>query len=142
MEKAEIVIIGAGVVGASVAYHLTRRGAKDVLILERERVQGLLSELDVKIDRSDLIKEVSIFAERSDISEELVRYINLKLAALGQPTRPSDPTSTFWKWPGRCCGTTIRKISCWATGCVRPCATGGRAKAVSATKPRSTRMVR
>jgi uncharacterized protein (TIGR00255 family) len=38
-----------------------------------ERVQGLLAELDVKIDRSDLIKEVSIFAERSDIAEEVVR---------------------------------------------------------------------
>ncbi len=40
MKKTEIVIIGAGVVGASVAYHLTRRGAKDVLILERESQQG------------------------------------------------------------------------------------------------------
>jgi uncharacterized protein (TIGR00255 family) len=39
----------------------------------RERVQGLLSELDIKIDRSDLIKEVSIFAERSDVAEEVVR---------------------------------------------------------------------
>jgi uncharacterized protein (TIGR00255 family) len=38
-----------------------------------ERVRGLLSELDVKLDRSDLIKEVSIFAERSDIAEEMVR---------------------------------------------------------------------
>lgn len=41
MKKAEIVIIGAGVVGASVAYHLTKRSAKDVLILERENKQGL-----------------------------------------------------------------------------------------------------
>jgi len=40
MKKAEILIIGGGVVGASVAYHLTERGAKDVLILEREPVQG------------------------------------------------------------------------------------------------------
>jgi sarcosine oxidase subunit beta len=40
MKKAEIVIIGGGVVGASVAYHLTERGARDVLILERESVQG------------------------------------------------------------------------------------------------------
>ncbi|MGC2238821.1 MAG: FAD-dependent oxidoreductase [Pyrinomonadaceae bacterium] len=38
--KPEIVIIGGGVVGASVAYHLTKRGAKDVLILEREAKQG------------------------------------------------------------------------------------------------------
>jgi sarcosine oxidase, subunit beta len=40
MKKAEIVIIGGGVVGASVAYHLTERGARDVLILEGESAQG------------------------------------------------------------------------------------------------------
>ncbi len=40
MKSAEIVIIGGGVVGASVAYHLTQRGVKDVLILESEPVQG------------------------------------------------------------------------------------------------------
>lgn len=40
MKKAEIVIIGSGVIGASVAFHLTERGAKDVLILERESEQG------------------------------------------------------------------------------------------------------
>jgi uncharacterized protein (TIGR00255 family) len=38
-----------------------------------ERVRGLLTELDVQIDRTDLIKEVSVFAERSDIAEEVVR---------------------------------------------------------------------
>lgn len=40
METAETIIIGGGVVGASVAYHLTERGAKDVLILERDQQQG------------------------------------------------------------------------------------------------------
>ena len=39
-ENASIVIIGAGVVGASVAYHLTDRGATDVLVLEAEPEQG------------------------------------------------------------------------------------------------------
>jgi uncharacterized protein (TIGR00255 family) len=38
-----------------------------------ERVRAILGELDVHIDRSDLIKEVSIFAERSDIAEEAMR---------------------------------------------------------------------
>lgn len=38
-----------------------------------EKVRNLVSELDVQIDRNDLIREVSIFAERSDISEEVVR---------------------------------------------------------------------
>ena len=41
MKSSEIVIIGGGVVGASVAYHLIERGAKDVLILESEAAQGL-----------------------------------------------------------------------------------------------------
>ncbi len=41
MKSAQFIIIGGGVVGASVAFHLTERGAKDVLILEREGVQGL-----------------------------------------------------------------------------------------------------
>jgi uncharacterized protein (TIGR00255 family) len=38
-----------------------------------DRVRKLLNELDVEIDSSELIKEVSIFAERSDIAEEVVR---------------------------------------------------------------------
>lgn len=40
MRHSEIIIIGAGVVGASVAYHLAERGAKNVLILESETEQG------------------------------------------------------------------------------------------------------
>jgi sarcosine oxidase, subunit beta len=40
MKNAETVIIGAGVVGASIAYHLTKLGAKDVLLIEREATQG------------------------------------------------------------------------------------------------------
>ena len=38
-----------------------------------ERVRTLINGVDVRIDQSDLIKEVSIFAERSDIAEEAVR---------------------------------------------------------------------
>lgn len=38
-----------------------------------ERVKAILAEHDVELDRTDLIKEVAIFAERSDISEEVVR---------------------------------------------------------------------
>ncbi|HWB01367.1 MAG TPA: YicC/YloC family endoribonuclease [Pirellulales bacterium] len=38
-----------------------------------ERLQTVLTEYQVTLDPSDVIKEVSIFAERSDISEEIVR---------------------------------------------------------------------
>ena len=35
---ADVVVIGGGVVGCSIAYHLARRGARDVVVLEREAV--------------------------------------------------------------------------------------------------------
>jgi 4-methylaminobutanoate oxidase (formaldehyde-forming) len=35
-DRAQAVVIGGGVVGASVAYHLTKRGWKDVVLLERK----------------------------------------------------------------------------------------------------------
>jgi uncharacterized protein (TIGR00255 family) len=38
-----------------------------------ERLQKTLAEFQVTIDPSDLIKEVSLFADRGDISEEIVR---------------------------------------------------------------------
>ena len=36
--SAEVVIVGGGVIGASIAYHLTQRGIRDVLVLERDRL--------------------------------------------------------------------------------------------------------
>lgn len=39
-ETAEVVVIGSGIVGSSVAYHLTSAGCRDVLIVERESYQG------------------------------------------------------------------------------------------------------
>ncbi|HEX8775914.1 MAG TPA: FAD-binding oxidoreductase [Pyrinomonadaceae bacterium] len=40
-ERADVVIIGGGIVGTSVAYHLAEAGCGDVLIVEREGAQGL-----------------------------------------------------------------------------------------------------
>ena len=37
-EGAQVVIVGGGVIGASVAYHLTRLGWRDVLLLERHQL--------------------------------------------------------------------------------------------------------
>ncbi len=40
MDKADIVIIGGGIVGCSIAYHLTKHGRRDVLLLEQGRLSG------------------------------------------------------------------------------------------------------
>jgi glycine/D-amino acid oxidase-like deaminating enzyme len=37
-EKARVVIIGGGVIGCSVAYHLAKLGWKDVVLLERKQL--------------------------------------------------------------------------------------------------------
>jgi uncharacterized protein (TIGR00255 family) len=38
-----------------------------------ERLNKVLAEIDVTVDQADLIKEVSLFADRSDICEEITR---------------------------------------------------------------------
>jgi sarcosine oxidase subunit beta len=40
-QSAEVVIVGAGIVGSSIAFHLTQAGLKNVLVIERETRQGL-----------------------------------------------------------------------------------------------------
>lgn len=40
MHSAETVIIGGGIVGSSIAWHLTAAGCKSVLVIERESAQG------------------------------------------------------------------------------------------------------
>ena len=40
MQTADVVIIGAGIVGSSIAYHLATQGCRNVLAIERESAQG------------------------------------------------------------------------------------------------------
>src|ERR1700704_640732 len=40
IETADVVIIGSGIVGSSVAYHLAQAGCTNVLVIEREAHQG------------------------------------------------------------------------------------------------------
>jgi glycine cleavage system aminomethyltransferase T/glycine/D-amino acid oxidase-like deaminating enzyme len=37
-KRAQVVVVGGGIIGASVAYHLAHMGCKDVLLLERDRL--------------------------------------------------------------------------------------------------------
>jgi sarcosine oxidase subunit beta len=40
MQTADVVIVGGGIVGSSIAYHLTASGCRSVLVIERESAQG------------------------------------------------------------------------------------------------------
>src|SRR5262247_3109778 len=40
MNSASVVIVGGGVLGASAAYHLARKGWKDLLVLDRDAAPG------------------------------------------------------------------------------------------------------
>lgn len=39
-QGADVVVIGGGCMGASVAYHLTQRGIRDIVVVEREKMLG------------------------------------------------------------------------------------------------------
>ena len=63
-EKARVVIIGGGVVGCSVAYHLTKAGWRDVVLLERKQLTsgttwhaaGLIAQLRATANMTKLAK--------------------------------------------------------------------------------------
>ena len=62
--KARVVIIGGGVIGCSVAYHLTKLGWKDVVLLERKQLTsgttwhaaGLIAQLRATANMTKLAK--------------------------------------------------------------------------------------
>ena len=47
--QAKVVVIGGGVVGASVLYHLTKGGWKDVLLIERFGSGAQLSQSNLHL---------------------------------------------------------------------------------------------
>jgi heterotetrameric sarcosine oxidase gamma subunit len=65
--QARVVVIGGGIVGTSVAYHLTERGWRDVVLLERKQLTsgttwhaaGLVGQLRATYNMSSLAKYAS-----------------------------------------------------------------------------------
>ena len=62
--RAEVVVIGGGVIGCSIAYHLARSGRSDVLLLERRQITsgttwhaaGLIGQLRPSINMTNLAR--------------------------------------------------------------------------------------
>ena len=75
MRTADVVIVGGGIIGASIAYHLTKKGVRDVIVLERDRLGSgstgknaggirlqFSSEINVKLSQRSL-PHIERFAE-------------------------------------------------------------------------------
>jgi sarcosine dehydrogenase len=64
-DRSQVVVIGGGVVGCSIAYHLTRRGVTDVLVLERRALTegstwhaaGLVGQLRSNSNLTQLMRQ-------------------------------------------------------------------------------------
>ncbi len=52
MKTAETIILGAGIIGSSVAFHLARLGAKNILVLERDKMPLKLLESSASTARA------------------------------------------------------------------------------------------
>ena len=73
-ERARVVVMGGGVIGASVAYHLTRLGWDDVLLLERDRLtSGTTWHAAGLITSAGMADETSLWMSRysRDLYERL-----------------------------------------------------------------------
>jgi sarcosine oxidase subunit beta len=100
VERAEVVIVGAGVMGASVAFHLTRLGVRDVLILEKSHVAAgasgktgaLLRQHYSNIPELTLVhRSVQTFRNWNEIVGGECGYDGTGLIATVYQTGPDDP---------------------------------------------------
>src|SRR5438094_105778 len=74
-KTASVVIIGGGVVGCSVAYHLARRGLRDVVVVERETVGsgttskaagGIRVQFPIEAEIRFSLESIKVFERFSD----------------------------------------------------------------------------
>lgn len=82
-DQAQVVVIGGGIVGCSVAYHLTKRGWRDVVLLERRQLTsgttwhaaGLVTQLRTTYNTSMLaMYNAELFAELERLTGQGTGY--------------------------------------------------------------------
>ncbi|HEY7857632.1 MAG TPA: FAD-dependent oxidoreductase [Candidatus Nanopelagicales bacterium] len=80
-EHVDVVIIGGGVVGASIAYHLTQRGRSDVLVLERKSLTN-----GSTWHAAGLVGQLRSSSSLTRLMQSSVRQYQTLEAATGYPT--------------------------------------------------------
>ncbi len=83
-ERARVVVIGGGIIGCSVAYHLAHMGWKDVVLLERDRLTSGTTWHAAGL--------MVTFGSTSETSTEMRKYTRDLYA--GSRPRPASPPAS------------------------------------------------
>jgi sarcosine oxidase subunit beta len=148
-ESAEVVVVGGGAMGTSVAYHLTELGVTDVVLLERETLASgstgksaggiraqFADELNIRIALRSLA-EFESFPERVGATIDLDQSGYLFLlddegdaerfraalalqASLGVPSREVSPADAAATVPGLATGDLVAATFCPIDGRATP----------------------
>jgi sarcosine oxidase subunit beta len=106
---ADVVIVGGGIVGASIAYHLTRKGVRDVIVCERDRLGAgstgknaggirlqFSSEINVRLSQHALPR-IERFAEEIGTDPHFHQVGYLFLITEERDVAPFERSLELWK---------------------------------------------
>jgi sarcosine oxidase subunit beta len=109
VERADVVIVGGGIVGASIAYHLAARGVRDVVVLERDQLGGgsttrnaggvrlqFSTEINVLLSLRSLPR-IERFAEEMGVDPHLRQVGYLFLITEERDVAPFEKSLAMWK---------------------------------------------
>ena len=118
--KARVVIIGGGVIGCSVAYHLTKKGWSDVVLLERKQLTsgttwhaaGLIAQLRASSNMTKLAKYTqelyNSLEEETGVATGFKRCGSITVALTEERGRKRFTVKRRWPVP---LGSRSREIS-------------------------------
>ena len=106
---ADVVIVGGGIVGASIAYHLTLKGVRDVIVVERDRLGAgstgknaggirlqFSSEINVRLSQRALPR-IERFAEEIGADPHFHQVGYLFLITEERDVAPFERSLDLWK---------------------------------------------
>jgi sarcosine oxidase subunit beta len=109
VERADVVIVGGGIIGASIAYHLAARGVRDVVVLEREHLGSgsttrnaggvrlqFSTEINVRLSLRSLPR-IERFQEEMGVDPHLRQVGYLFLITEERDVAPFEASLAMWK---------------------------------------------
>jgi sarcosine oxidase subunit beta len=109
VERADVVIVGGGIIGASIAYHLAARGVRNVVVLEREQLGSgsttrnaggvrlqFSTEINVRLSLRSLPR-IERFQEEMGVDPHLRQVGYLFLITEERDVAPFEASLAMWK---------------------------------------------